>query len=85
MKSMAPIASEYVPGDVQNLCVDVADRLEALEPNPEFDAFIAMYRNRYVQKQVPVPQRAVVELCLLHILKMPFELSLSIKSSLIRY
>jgi hypothetical protein len=85
MKSMAPIASEYLPGDVHNLCVDVADRMETLEPNPDFDAFIALYRNRYVQKQVSVPRRAVVELCLLHVLKMPFELSLSIKSSLIRY
>lgn len=83
MKTMAPIASEYLPGDVYNLCADIANRMETLESDSDFDAFIAMYRSRYVQK--PLPQRAVVELCLLHVLKMPFKLSLSIESSLIRY
>lgn len=54
-----------------------------IEDDPDYPTFIAMYRGRYVQK--PLPRRAVVELCLLHVLKMPFELNTSIKNSLIRY
>ncbi|KAJ6000079.1 hypothetical protein N7481_000488 [Penicillium waksmanii] len=83
LRVMAPTASEYLPGDAHNVCVGVADRMEMLEDDPDYHTFIAMYRGRYVQK--PLPRRAVVELCLLHVLKMPFELNTSIKSSLIRY
>lgn len=83
VRSMAPMASEYLPGDARNLCVDIANRMEKIADDPDYHTFIAMYRGRYVQK--PLPQRAVVELCLLHVLKMPFELSTAINSSLIRY
>ncbi|KGO60193.1 hypothetical protein PEX1_037350 [Penicillium expansum] len=83
VRSISPMASEYLPGDAHNLCIDLANRMEAIEDDCNFQTFIAMYRERYVRK--PLPQRAVVELCLLHVLKMPFELNSSIKNSLIRY
>ncbi|CAI7659036.1 unnamed protein product [Penicillium pancosmium] len=83
LRVMAPTASEYLPGDAHNVCVGVADRMEMIEDDPDYQTFIAMYRGRYVQK--PLQRRAVVESCLLHVLKMPFELNTSIKSSLIRY
>ncbi|OQD95978.1 hypothetical protein PENVUL_c100G08227 [Penicillium vulpinum] len=83
VSSLSPMASEYLPGDARNLCIDTADRMELIEDSSDFQTFIAMYRGRYVQK--PLSQRAVVELCLLHILKMPFELTSAIQSSLIRY
>ncbi|KAJ5394230.1 uncharacterized protein N7487_011871 [Penicillium crustosum] len=83
LTSMAPTASEYLPGDARNLCIEVANRMELIEDDSNFQTFIAMYRGRYVQK--PLPQRAVVELCLLHVLKMPFELNSAIQNSLIRY
>lgn len=83
LTSLVPIASEYLPGDAHNLCVEVANRMESIADDPDYHIFIAMYRGRYIQKSLP--QRAVVESCLLHVLKMPFELSIAIKSSLIRY
>lgn len=83
LATMAPIASEYLPGDARNLCIEVANHMELIENDFNFQTFIAMYRGRYVQK--PLPQRAVVELCLLHVLKMPFELNSAIQNSLIRY
>ncbi|KAF9890043.1 hypothetical protein FE257_006723 [Aspergillus nanangensis] len=83
VRSMAPTASEYLPGDARNLCIDIANRMDKIPHDPDYHTFIAMYRGRYVQK--PLPQRAVVELCLLHVLKMPFELRTAINSSLIRY
>lgn len=83
LATMAPIASEYLPGDARNLCIEVANHIELIENDLNFQTFIAMYRGRYVQK--PLSQRAVVELCLLHVLKMPFELNSAIQNSLIRY
>ncbi|KAG0160467.1 hypothetical protein PDIDSM_7996 [Penicillium digitatum] len=81
--SLAPTSSEYLPGDARNLCIEVANRMGVIENDSKFQTFIEMYRGRYVRK--PLPQRSVVELCLLHVLKMPFELNSSIKNSLIRY
>ncbi|KGO69040.1 hypothetical protein PITC_078650 [Penicillium italicum] len=83
IRSLAPIASEYLPGDALNLCVEIANHMEEIADDPDYQTFIAMYRGRYVQKSLP--QRAVVESCLLHVLKMPFELSTAINISLIRY
>lgn len=83
LASLSPMASEYLPGDAQNLCVEIANRMERIENDLEYSNFIAIYRDRYARKSAS--QRAVVELCLIHILKMPFELSTSIRSSLIRY
>lgn len=83
ISSMAPAASKYLPGDAHNLCIELANSIELIEDDFNFQTFIAMYRGRYVQK--PLPQRAVVELCLLHVLKMPFELNSAIQNSLIRY
>ncbi|CAI7576976.1 unnamed protein product [Penicillium discolor] len=83
LTSMAPTASEYLPGDARNLCIEIANHMELIEDDFNFQNFIAMYRGRYVHK--PLPQRAVVELCLLHVLKMPFELNSAIQNSLIRY
>ncbi|KAJ6016803.1 hypothetical protein N7451_000182 [Penicillium sp. IBT 35674x] len=80
---MAPTANEFLPGDALNFSTDMARRMEAFEDDLEYHTFIAMYRGRYVQKSLP--QRAVVEQCLVHILKMPFELNSSIQSRLIRY
>ncbi|KAJ5210100.1 hypothetical protein N7491_009913 [Penicillium cf. griseofulvum] len=83
LASMAPTSSEYLPGDARNLCIEIANSMELIEDDFDFQTFIAMYRGRYIQK--PLPQRAVVELCLLHVLKMPFELNSAIQNSLIRY
>ncbi|KAJ5667414.1 hypothetical protein N7507_003278 [Penicillium longicatenatum] len=80
---MAPTAKEFLPGDALNLSTDMAIRMEAIEDDLEYHTFIAMYRGRYIQKSLS--QRAVVEQCLVHILKMPFELNSSIQSRLIRY
>lgn len=81
--SIAPTASKYLPGDAHNLSIEMANSMELIEDDSNFQTFIAMYRGRYVQK--PLPQRAVVELCLLHVLKMPFELNIAIRTTLIRY
>lgn len=83
LATMAPMASEYLPGDARNLCIEVANRMELFENDLNFQIFIEMYRERYVRK--PWPQRAVVELCLLHIFKMPFEPNSAIQNSLLRY
>lgn len=83
VSSMSPTADEYLPGDARNLCIDVANRMELIKDDFVFNKFIAMYRARYIQK--PLSQRALIELCLLHVLKMPFELTSAIQSSLIRY
>ncbi|KAL4871502.1 hypothetical protein BDV12DRAFT_183630 [Aspergillus spectabilis] len=83
VRSLAPVANEYLPGDARNLSVQLAKRIGQLEDNAEFLTFISMYRSRYAQKTLP--RQEVVELCLLHIVKMPFELGSSIQSSLIRY
>ncbi|KAJ5500332.1 hypothetical protein N7453_009383 [Penicillium expansum] len=80
---MAPMASEYYPGDARNLCIEVANRMELIENDFNFQSFIKMYQERYIRK--PCSQRAVVELCLLHVLKMPFEPNSAIQNSLLRY
>jgi hypothetical protein len=81
--AMNPRSSGYLPGDARNLCIEVAAQLGCMETDSQFRRFLELYRKRYVQK--PLPQRAVIELCLLHVLKMPFELNSSIQSSLIRF
>ncbi|KAL4874553.1 hypothetical protein BJY04DRAFT_12132 [Aspergillus karnatakaensis] len=81
--SLAPVACEYLPGDARNLSSQLAGRIQEHEDSPEFSTFISMYRSRYVQK--PLERKDVLELYLLHIVKMPFELGLSVRNSLIRY
>ncbi|PWY73050.1 hypothetical protein BO70DRAFT_297344 [Aspergillus heteromorphus CBS 117.55] len=75
----------YLPGDAKNLCHEIADSM--LKPrggSGDLDllAFLDVYEKRYIHKPSATPE-AILESCLLHVMKMPFELNSSIRYRLI--
>ncbi|KAE8373009.1 hypothetical protein BDV26DRAFT_297357 [Aspergillus bertholletiae] len=80
VQSLAMKSNEYLPGDAQNLSRDVAERMKALD-NPQVDEFLQLYRQRYIGRK----DLNILETCLLHILKMPFEVTSAARQGLIRY
>jgi hypothetical protein len=76
-------SDNYLPGDAQTLCKELTNYLKLKADNKEFNDFIELYRKRYFRSS-SVQKEAILESCLLHILKMPFDLSSSIIHGLIR-
>ncbi|PYH88522.1 hypothetical protein BO71DRAFT_423634 [Aspergillus ellipticus CBS 707.79] len=78
-------SDDYLPGDAKNLCHEIADSImKVTEDSSDLLAFLDLYEKRYIHKPSTSPE-AVLESCLLHIMKMPFELSSSIRYRLICY
>lgn len=82
VQSMSRKSSDYLPGDAKNLCREVAERMGSLGEN-EFSEFLQLYHTRYCGRP-RMGQREILESCLLHSLKMPFELTASIQQGLVR-
>lgn len=83
VQAMSHKSSDYLPGDAKNLCKEAAERMESLGEDPEFSGFLQLYRQRYCGRPA-IGQREILESCLLHSLKMPFELIASIRQGLVR-
>lgn len=82
VQSMSRKSSDYLPGDAKNLCREVAERMD-YSGNTEFSEFLQLYHKRYCGRP-GMGQREMLESCLLHSLKMPFELTASIRQGLVR-
>ncbi|KAJ5753286.1 hypothetical protein N7520_010203 [Penicillium odoratum] len=83
VESISLKSDNYLPGDAQTLCREIASYLATKEDVMKaFTEFIQMYRKRYLSN-APVQRAAVLETCLLHILKMPFDLESSIRHGLL--
>ncbi|OGE56594.1 hypothetical protein PENARI_c003G11399 [Penicillium arizonense] len=83
VQSMSIRSDNYLPGDAQTLCRELTNYLKLKADNKEFNDFIELHRKRYFRNS-SVQKEAILESCLLHILKMPFDLSSSIIHGLIR-
>ncbi|KAJ6091795.1 hypothetical protein N7467_003764 [Penicillium canescens] len=83
VQSMSIRSDNYLPGDAQTLCRELTNYLKLKADVKEFNDFIELYRKRYFRNS-SVQKEAILESCLLHILKMPFDLSSSIIHGLIR-
>lgn len=77
------ISDAYLPGDALNLSHEVATLMMALpgDATTNLRTFLSMYAKRYSLK--PSAEKEILERCLLHILKMPFEMSSAIRYGLI--
>ncbi|KAK1142567.1 hypothetical protein N8T08_007542 [Aspergillus melleus] len=103
-QAMAQRSDEYLPGDAQNLCKEIAHDMGASlihdtndntnsesdegdeEDEEELVGFLHLYRQRYLGKSgTGSGYLDILEACLLHVLKMPFELESSVQQGLIRY
>lgn len=92
-QAMAMRSEHYLPGDAPTLSKDMAQDIGASltdadeekgdEDVDELVGFLRLYRQRYLGKSV-VGDLDVLEACLLHVLKMPFELASSVQQGLIR-
>ncbi|KAL3472486.1 hypothetical protein BJX99DRAFT_235437 [Aspergillus californicus] len=87
IQAVASKSQDYLPGDVQSMCRDIAAMMmswmDKEEQKDDLTEFLDLYRRRYFYGRI-VHKKAVLESCLVHILKMPFELNASIKQGLIR-
>lgn len=82
VQSMSRKSSDYLPGDAKNLCREVAERMD-YSGDTEFSGFLQLYHRRYCGRP-GMEQKEILESCLLHSLKMPFELTASIQQGLVR-
>ncbi|RAK89836.1 hypothetical protein BO79DRAFT_286823 [Aspergillus costaricaensis CBS 115574] len=83
-RAISRMSDVYLPGDALNLSHEVAGYM--MVPSGDTNnlrTFLAMYAKRYMLKSSS--EREVLERCLLHMLKMPFELSSAIRYGLILY
>lgn len=83
VRAMSPRSGDYLPGDAGNLCKQIAHGMSALLDDGDFIGFLELYRKRYLGKSV-VQKSDILEACLLHIIKIPFDLESSIRQGLIR-
>ncbi|KAJ5478747.1 hypothetical protein N7530_004256 [Penicillium desertorum] len=83
VQSLSITSDSYLPGDAQTTCKEITDCLELNADEKELNEFIEVYRNRYF-RDPSVPKEAILESCLLNILKMPFDLNSSIMHGLIK-
>lgn len=84
VRSMSCESASYLPGNVQDLCKEVAADMEATDNVQELNRFLELYRQRYIRKPVEYKGQ-VLETCLLYMLKMPFDITSSTEYRLIRY
>ncbi|GLA59248.1 hypothetical protein AtubIFM56815_004274 [Aspergillus tubingensis] len=83
-RAISRMSDVYLPGDALNLSHEVAGYM--MVPSGDTNnlrTFLAMYAKRYMLKSSS--ETEVLERCLLHMLKMPFELSSAIRYGLILY
>ncbi|KAJ5961467.1 hypothetical protein N7501_006408 [Penicillium viridicatum] len=83
VQSLSIASDSYLPGDAQTVCKELADSLELNADEKELNEFIEVYRSRYFRNP-SVPKEAILESCLLNIVKMPFDLNSSIMHGLIK-
>jgi hypothetical protein len=83
VQSMSIISDSYLPGDAQTLCKIITRDLKLKADEKDLNEFIEVYRNRYFRNP-SVPKEAILESCLLNIVKMPFDLNSSIRHGLIK-
>ncbi|KAJ5301811.1 hypothetical protein N7508_006674 [Penicillium antarcticum] len=83
VQSMSIRSDSDLPGDAQTLCKEITNYLGLKADRKDLDDFIEVYRNHYFRNP-SVPKEAILESCLLHILKMPFDLDSSITHGLIK-
>jgi hypothetical protein len=84
VQAVSSRSGNYLPGDARNLCKEIARDMGTLLDDGEFSSFLELYRQRYLGKSV-VWKLDVLEACLLHIVKMPFDLTSSSQQGLIRH
>ncbi|KAL3444777.1 hypothetical protein BJX65DRAFT_310578 [Aspergillus insuetus] len=92
--AVSQISDAYLPGDARNLCRESAG-LMMMPPDAAAAAgddddhqknlhpFLAAYAKRYVHEALT--NEEILERCLMHIVKMPFELGSPIRYGLILY
>ncbi|KAJ5416224.1 hypothetical protein N7465_004919 [Penicillium sp. CMV-2018d] len=83
VQSLSIASDSYLPGDAQTACKEITDSLELNADEKELNEFIEVYRSRYFRNP-SVPKEAILESCLLNIVKMPFDLNSSIMHGLIK-
>lgn len=83
VESMSLRSDSYLPGDAQTLCKEITNYLKPKADEKDFDDFLEIYRKRYFRNS-SVQKEAILESCLLHIVKMPFDLKSSIMHGLIK-
>lgn len=84
VQAMSSRSGDYLPGDAGNLCKQIAHGMSPLLADVEFAGFLELYRQRYLGKSV-IQKSEILEACLLHIIKIPFDLESSIRQGLIRH
>ncbi|PYH30976.1 uncharacterized protein BO87DRAFT_429146 [Aspergillus neoniger CBS 115656] len=83
-RAISRMSDVYLPGDALNLSHEVAGYMMVPSGHTNnLRTFLAMYAKRYMLKSSS--ETEVLERCLLHMLKMPFELSSAIRYGLILY
>ncbi|GKZ29179.1 hypothetical protein AbraIFM66950_003618 [Aspergillus brasiliensis] len=81
-RAISHMSDAYLPGDAHNLSHQVASFMMVPSGNTNnLRTFLAMYAKRYMIKSSS--ESEVLERCLLHILKMPFEMTSAIRYGLI--
>ncbi|PYI06975.1 hypothetical protein BO78DRAFT_406937 [Aspergillus sclerotiicarbonarius CBS 121057] len=81
--AMARKSDSFLPGDARNLSHEIADSIMTTAAEQSgLPAFLDLYEKRYVH-QAHLSPGDILESCLLHILKMPFELNSSIRYRLV--
>lgn len=81
-RAISRISDAYLPGDALNLSREVASLMMVPSGDTKnLRTFLGMYAKRYMIKSPNEVE--ILERCLLHMLKMPFELSSAIRYGLI--
>ncbi|GKZ20564.1 hypothetical protein AbraIFM66951_005889 [Aspergillus brasiliensis] len=83
-RAISRMSDAYLPGDAHNLSHQMASLMMVPSENTNnLRTFLAMYAKRYMIKSSS--ENEVLERCLMHILKMPFEMTSAIRYGLILY
>ncbi|OJJ94809.1 hypothetical protein ASPACDRAFT_64959 [Aspergillus aculeatus ATCC 16872] len=81
---VSQISDAYLPGDARNLSDQIAGLMmpdPAAEETKDLRAFLTLYAKRYVHEALRAEE--ILKRCLMHMVKMPFELESSIRYGLI--
>ncbi|RAH75705.1 uncharacterized protein BO66DRAFT_310935 [Aspergillus aculeatinus CBS 121060] len=81
---VSQISDAYLPGDARNLSDQIAGLMmpdPSAEETKDLRTFLALYAKRYVHEALGAAE--ILKRCLMHMVKMPFELESSIRYGLI--
>ncbi|RAH87226.1 hypothetical protein BO86DRAFT_384426 [Aspergillus japonicus CBS 114.51] len=81
---VSQISDAYLPGDARNLSDQIAGLMmpdQATDETKDLRNFLALYAKRYVHEALSAEE--ILKRCLMHMVKMPFELESSIRYGLI--